>query len=167
MSYKIAGIDSAYRMARAILESPIPELIADLVAGHITPVTGPNEIRMRYRDIRMSQADAITCMTHACRGYAKTVGSVLVVTDHLSTIAFGQADDPGFDLDDRAMRPALLALMNSVDPDHRATVMASRPHSDTRTTVEYPFYAMPKYSYDTRDGKLVAAYGTYLKSFSL
>lgn len=167
MRNKIAGIDSAYRMERAILESPIPEMRADLVAGHITPVTAPKEIRMRYRDIRMSDSDAITCMTHACRGYAKTAGSVLVVTDHLDTIAFGQADDPGFDLDDKAMRPALRTLMESIDPDHRAREMASRPHSDTRTKVEYPIYAMPRYPYKSEDGKLVAAYGTYLSSFSL
>ena len=167
MRNKIAGIDSAYRMARAILESPIPEMTADLVAGHITPVTGPNELRMRYRNIRMSESDAITCMTHACRGYAKTAGSVLIVTDHLDTIAFGQADDPGFDLDDRAMRPTLRTLMESIDPDHRVREMSSRPHSDTRTKVEYPIYAMPRYPYKSRDGKLVAAYGTYLKSFSL
>ena len=167
MSYKIAGIDSAYRMARATLESPIPEMTADLVAGHITPVTEPSELRMRYRKTRISESDAISCMTHACRAYAKTAGLVLVVTDYLDTIAFGLVDDPGLDLDDRAMRPALLALMKSVDPDHRTRVMASRPHSDTRTTVEYPFYAMPRYPYETRDGKLVAAYGTYLSSLQL
>ncbi|WP_234189712.1 MULTISPECIES: hypothetical protein [Shinella] len=166
MSRKIPGIDSIYRMERAALSSPIPEMTEGLIAKHITPVTEPGILRMHYPKTRTSESDVVACMRHACRAYTRTIGSVLVVTDHLETLAFGTAEDLGLDLDTREMQPALKALINSIDPDHLATTRAAR-NAEGSSKVEYPIYAMPAYPYAAQDGKLVATYGTYLASFRL
>lgn len=62
---KHARINSASRMQRAMQESPIPEMVADLAAGNITPVWSTAELRMRYRKDRLLEGEAKTCMTHA------------------------------------------------------------------------------------------------------
>ena len=111
-----AGINCTTRTQRAIEQSPIPEMTADLIAGHITPVTGIKELQMRYRQSRLNEPDAKSCMTHACRAYAQLVGAVLVATDQEATIVFGAVNDPGLDPDDPEMIPALRALGKTLDP---------------------------------------------------
>lgn len=162
-----ARINSTTRMQRAIEQSPIPEMTADLVAGHITPVTAIKESQMRYRQARLNESDAKSCMTHACRAYAQSVGTVLVVTDQEGSIIFGVLDHPRHEPDDPRMIPTLRALGRTIDRDHIANVIASRSQSDHRETVECPIYVMPAYAYERHHGKMVEAYGTYYTSFSI
>ena len=163
---KTPGIDSFSRMQRAIQSSPIPEMIADLAAGHITPVNTTGELRMRYRKDRISEDDAKTCMTHACRTHAAAVGSVLVVTDESGKICFGFVPDPGLETNDPKMAPVLRTLAKMIDTDHAANIIAARP-SDSSTSVECPIFVMPAFEYERADGRTVEAYGTYLTSFQI
>tara|TARA_R110002020_G_scaffold132437_2_gene295760 strand:- start:375 stop:911 length:537 start_codon:yes stop_codon:yes gene_type:complete len=163
---KSPGIDSFSRMQRAIQSSPIPEMIADLAAGHITPVSSTRELRMRYRKDRISEDDAKTCMTHACRAHAAAVGSALVVTDHTGKICFGFVPDPGLEINDPKMAPALRTLAKMIDTDHAANIIAAQP-SDSSTSVECPIFVMPLFEYERTHGGIIEAYGTYLTSFQL
>jgi len=165
---KHEGYDSFSRMQRAIQSSPIPEMIADLAAGKVTPVSAPAELRMRYRKDRISEADAKTCMTHACRAHALAVGSVLVVTDDLGKICFGSVPDPGLETTDPNMAPVLRTLAKMIDADHAASIMAEAPPSpETRRSVECPIFVMPAFKYERAHGLFVEAYGTYLTSFEI
>lgn len=164
---KFEEISSYSRMQRSLQESPIPEMIADLEAGYITPVSSTNELRMRYRKHIKTEAEAKTFMTHACRAHAATVGSVLAVTDRDGKICFGYVPDPGLEMDDPEMLPACQTLWRMIDQGHAATVAASRPKSDPRKSVECPIFAMPAFDYDRSHGQAVEAYGTYLTSFRL
>ena len=164
---KYEGINCASRMQRAIQESPIPEMIADLAAGNITPVWSTAELRMRYRNDRISEAEAKTCMTHACRAHAAALGSVLVVTDDTGKICFGYVPDPGLETDDPEMAAAFEQLGKMIDAGHAASIVAARPTSDTSTSVECPVFAMPAFEYKRAHGQAVEAYGTYLISFRI
>jgi len=164
---KYAGINSVSRMQRAMQESPIPEMIADLAAGNITPVCSTGELRMRYRKDRISEAEAKTCMTHACRAHAAAFGSVLVVTDDAGKICFGYVPDPGLETDDPEMTAAFHQLGKAIDAGHAASVIAARPKSDTTIPVQCPVFAMPAFEYERAHGKAVEAYGTYLISFRI
>lgn len=165
--HKCEGQDSFSRMQRAIQSSPIPEMTADLAAGNITPVSPTEELRMRYRKDRISEADAVTCMTHACRAHARAVGSVLVVTDHAGKICFGFVPDPGLEMDDPKMAPVLRTLAKKIDTDHAASIMAARPKSDIHRSVECPIFMMPVFDYQRAHGRAVEAYGTYMNSFEI
>jgi hypothetical protein len=164
---KYAGINSASRMQRAMQESPIPEMVADLAAGNITPVWSTVELRMRYRKARISEAEAKTCMTHACRAHAAASGSVLVVTDDAGKICFGYVPDPGLETDDPEMAIAFQQLGKTIDAGHAASIVAARPKTDTRTSVECPVFAMPAFEYERAHGQAIEAYGTYLISFRI
>ncbi|WP_156174726.1 hypothetical protein [Hoeflea sp. IMCC20628] len=164
---KPKGQDSFTRMQRAIQSSPIPEMIADLAAGNITPVSSTGELRMRYRKDHISEADATTCMTHACRAHALAVGSVLVVTDHAGTICFGVVPDPGLEKDDPKMAPVFRTLGKLIDTDHSVTIVAARAEPDSRRSVECPIFVMPAFEYRRTHGRFVEAYGSYLTSFQL
>tara|TARA_R110002020_G_scaffold116694_1_gene267315 strand:+ start:14307 stop:14705 length:399 start_codon:yes stop_codon:yes gene_type:complete len=122
---------------------------------------------MRYRKDRLIEADAATCMTHACRAHALAVGSALVVTDKVGRIYFGYVPDPGLEPDEAEMRNAFQALGRMIGTDHAANIAAARQKTDTRTSVECPVFVMPAFPYKRADGRSVEAYGTYLKSFSL
>ncbi len=161
------GINSLSRMQRAIQESPIPEMIADLAAGEIAPVCSIAELRMRYRKARLSEAEVKTCMTHACRAHAAAFGSVLVVTDHEGKICFGYVPDPGLETDDPEMAAAFEQLGKMIDAGHAASTVAARPTSATSTSVECPVFAMPAFEYKRAHGQAVEAYGTYLISFRI
>ncbi|KJS14399.1 MAG: hypothetical protein VR78_10160 [Hoeflea sp. BRH_c9] len=154
-------------MQRALQSSPIPDMIADLAAGNIKPVSSTRELRMRYRKDRISEADAKTCMTHACRAHAAAVGSVLVVTDELGKICFGFVPDPGLETDDPKMAPVFRTLAKMIETDHAANIIAARPTSDSRTSVEYPIFVMPAFKYDRGHGHAVEAFGNYLTSFQV
>jgi hypothetical protein len=164
---KYEGQDSFSRMQRAIHSSPIPEMIADLAAGNIMPVSSKGDLRMRYRKDRISEADATTCMTHACRAHALAVGSVLVVTDHAGKICFGVVPDPGLETDDPKMAPVFRTLGEMIDTDHAVNIVAARAESDSRRSVECPIFVMPAFEYERAHGRAVEAYGTYLTSFQL
>lgn len=163
----ISGINGASRMQRAIQQSPIPEMIADLAAGNITPVCSTGELRMRYRKDRISEAEAKTCMTHACRAHAAAIGSVLVVTDDAGKICFGYVPDPGLETDDPEMATVFQQLGKTIDAGHAAGIVAARPTTDTCSSVEYPVFAMPAFEYESAHGQAVEAYGTYLISFRI
>jgi len=163
---KFQGIDSYSRMQRSLKSSPIPHMVSDLAAGRITPVASLAELKMRYRKDRISDAEAATFMTHACRAHALAVGSVLAVTDEDARICFGFVPDPGLDPDDPEMAPVFQALGRTIDADHAANIAAARPELDART-VECPVFVMPAFSYERIHGRAVEAYGTYLISFRL
>ncbi|WP_417426896.1 hypothetical protein [Hoeflea sp.] len=163
----ISGINSASRMQRAIQQSPIPEMITDLAAGNITPVFSTGELRMRYRKDRISEAEAKTCMTHACRAHAAAVGSVLVVTDDAGKICFGYVPDPLLETDDPEMATAFHHLGKTIDAGHAAGIVAARPTTDTSLSVECPVFVMPAFEYERAHGQAVEAFGTYLTSFRI
>lgn len=163
----LSGINSAFRMQRAMQQSPIPEMVADLAAGNITPVCSITELRMRYRKDRLSEAEAKACMTHACRAHAASLGAVLVVTDYAGKICFGHVPDPGLDTDDPEMAAAFHQLGKTIDAGHAASIVAARPTTDTSSSVEYPVFAMPAFEYERAHGQAVEAFGTYLKSFRI
>jgi len=164
---KFPGIDSYSRMQRSLESSPVPHMVSDLAAGRITPVASLAELKMRYRKDRISDADAATLMTHACRAHALAVGSVLAVTDKDAKICFGFVPDPGLDPDDPGMAPVFQALGRTIDAGHAANIAAARPESDPRSSVEYPVFVMPAFSYERIHGRAVEAYGTYLISFRI
>lgn len=164
---KFPGIDSYSRMQRSLESSPVPHMVSDLAAGRITPVASLAELKMRYRKDRISDADAATLMTHACRAHALAVGSVLAVTDEDAKICFGFVPDPGLDPDDPEMAPVFQALGRMIDADHAANIAAARPESNPRSSVECPVFVMPAFSYERVHGRVVEAYGTYLRSFRL
>lgn len=163
----LSGINGASRMQRAIQQSPIPEMIADLAAGNITPVSSTGELRMRYRKDRISEEEAKTCMTHACRAHAAAVGSVLVVTDDAGQTSFGYVPDPGLETDDPEMATVFQQLGKAIDAGHAASIVAARPTSDTSSSVEYPVFVMPAFEYERAHGQAVEAFGTYLISFRI
>lgn len=164
---KFQGIDSYSRMQRSLESSPVPHMVSDLAAGRITPVASLAELKMRYRKDRITDADAATLMTHACRAHALTVGSVLAVTDKDARICFGFVPDPGFDPYDPEMAPVFQALGRTIDADYAANIAAGRPESDSRTSVECPVFVMPAFSYKRDHGRAIEAYGTYISSFRL
>ncbi|MCY0154996.1 hypothetical protein [Hoeflea alexandrii] len=164
---KFPGIDSYSRMQRSLESSPVPHMVSDLAAGRITPVASLAELKMRYRKDRISDADAATLMTHACRAHALAVGSVLAVTDKDARICFGFFPDPGIDPYDPKMAPVFQALRRTIDADHAANIAVARPESDLRTSVECPVFVMPAFSYERIHGWAVEAFGTYLISFRL
>lgn len=164
---KFPGIDSCSRMQRSLESSPVPHMVSDLAAGRITPVASLAELKMRYRKDRISDADAATFMTHACRAHALAVGSVLAVTDEDAKICFGFVPDPGLDPDDPEMAPVFQALGRTIDADHAANIAVARPELDARTSVECPVFVMPAFSYERDHGRAIEAYGTYLISFRL
>ena len=163
----LAGIHSASRMQRAMQQSPIPEMIADLAAGNITPASSIAELRMRYRKDRLCEGEAKACMTHACHAHATAVGSVLVVTDDEGKICFGYVPDPGLDTDDPEMATVFQQLGKAIDAGHAAGIVAARPTTDTSSSVEYPVFAMPAFEYERDHGQAVGAYGTYVISFRI
>jgi hypothetical protein len=164
---KFPGIDSYSRMQRSLESSPVPHMVSDLAAGRITPVASLAELKMRYRKDRISDAEAATLMTHACRAHALAIGSVLAVTDEDAKICFGFVPDPGLDPDDPKMAPVFQALGRTIDADYAANIAAGRPESDSRTSVECPVCLMPAFSYERDHGRAVEAYGTYLISFRI
>lgn len=164
---KFTGIDSYSRMRRSLESSPAPHMVSDLAAGCITPVASLAELKMRYRKDRISDSDAATLMTHACRAYALAVGSVLAVTDRDAKICFGFVPDPGLDPDDPEMAPVFQALGRTIDANHAANIAAARPEPDPRTSVECPVFVMPAFSYERDHGWAIEAYGTYISSFRL
>ena len=163
----LSGNHSASRMQRAMQQSPIPDMIADLAAGNITPASSIAELRMRYRKDRLCEAEAKACMTHACRAHAAAVGSVLVVTDDAGKICFGHVVDPGLDTDDPEMAATFQQLGKVIDAGHAAGIVAARPTTDTSSSVEYPVFAMPAFEYERAHGQAVEAFGTYLISFRI
>jgi len=167
MPTNLSGIHSASRMQRAMQQSPIPEMIADLAASNITPASSIAELRMRYRKNRLCGAEAKACMTHACRAHAEAVGSVLVVTDDEGKICFGYVADPGLDTDDAEMAAAFQLLGKTIDAGHAAGIVAARPTTDTSSSVEYPVFAMPAFEYERAHGQAVEAFGTYVISFRI
>ena len=144
---KFQGIDSYSRMQRSLESSPVPHMVSDLAAGRITPVASLAELKMRYRKDRISDADAATLMTHACRAHA--------------------LPDPGLDPDDPEMAPVFQALGRTIDADHAANIAVARPESDLRPSVECPVFVMPAFSYERNHGWAIGAFGTYLTSFRL
>lgn len=164
---KFPGIDCNSRMQRSLESSPVPHMVSDLAAGRITPIASLAELKMRYRKDRISDADAATFMTHACRAHALAVGSVLAVTDEDAKICFGFVPDPGFDPDDPEMMPVFQLLGRKIDADHAANVLLARPETNLRSSVECPVFVMPAFSYERVHGRVVEAYGTYIRSFRL
>lgn len=163
----LAGIHSASRIQRAMQQSPIPEMIADLAAGNITPASSIAELRMLYRKDRLCEAEAKACMSHACRAHATAAGSVLVVTDDGGNICFGHVPDPGLDTDDPKMATVFQLLGKTIDAGHAAGIVAARPTADASSSVEYPVFAMPAFEYERAHGQAVEAYGTYVISFRI
>ncbi|AKI03413.1 hypothetical protein IMCC20628_04747 (plasmid) [Hoeflea sp. IMCC20628] len=164
---KYEGMNSFSRIQRSLEQGPVPQMISDLAAGSITPVMSLAELQMLYRKDRISEAEAATLMTHACRAHALAVGSALVVTDKTGKICFGFVPDPGLEPDDAEMVPVFQALGRKIDIDHVANIVATRPKSDTRTSVECPVFVMPTFEYERSHGRAVEAFGTYLTSFRL